>query len=271
MRPLNILIITLISFLFIEHSYAQDTEFVYKDSSIITMDSANLKSLIAESKKQSNWQPDDGDTILIKQRIKIINDSAEALKKKKVFAYAKNLDSLLKDAQKSQVNQNLGPSPSKNSRLENFFSSSLTKIFFWSLATLFVGIILYKLILAESIFQKRKNAEQVNILQASAEGLSTTTDYQILINQSVNNKNYRMAIRYFYLLTLQKLAAKGVIQFLPEKTNAQYITELSGTNYRENFLMLTSQYENAWYGGFTISPDMFERIQNNFTIFYNQL
>ena len=95
--------------------------------------------------------------------------------------------------------------------------------------------------------------------------------YQNLITQAVNNKNYRLATRYHYLQTLQKLALKGLIQFTADKTNLQYSTELNGNPVRESFLALTLNYEYAWYGDFNITDTMFEKIQNNFIAFNNNL
>ena len=246
---------------------AQDTGYVYKDPSLITADSV---AAVVEMKKNDRVQTDDADdTLLRNSRISIASDSAEAMKKAKAFGYAKNLDSLLKALQKNQAS-NVARQSNSPSWLENFFSSPATKVFFWSLAVIFIGFILYKLFFTEGIFQRPSPTGKVTVLPEE-ESLSAAMDYGKLIAQAVAANNYRLATRYNYLQTLQKLSSKGVIQFTGDKTNYQYITELNGKPYRDDFALLTRSYEYAWYGSFEINEVMFAAIQNSFNTFNDQL
>ena len=60
---------------------------------------------------------------------------------------------------------------------------------------------------------------------------------------------YRAAIRSLFLAFLRKLEQKGLVIFIKNKTNREYLSELRNSNklnpYMENF---TLQYEEAWYG-----------------------
>lgn len=272
MRYFKIVSHFLFYFFITQQCYAQDTEYVYKDSSIIKMDAADAVAPINKPKKELLFHQDEAlDSTLNQQKNNKSNDSAEALKSNTSFAYAKNLDSLLKQAQKHQESRSLIVPGERSSWLERFFTSEFTKIFFWILAAIFVGFILYKLLLTEGIFQKKITNSRVQIVNDTDDDLSPLTNYQSLIARSVNNKNYRLAIRYHFLQTLQKLAAKGAIQYAADKTNYQYSTELYGNPNRDNFLALTINYEYAWYGDFNITDTMFERIQNNFLAFNNNL
>ncbi len=252
---------------------AQDTaEYVYKDSMLIVADSVNKAVAVEEQKDSYIKKIVVPDTAQRRKQLGIVNDSAEFLKNDPAFAYAKNLDSLLKSLQDKQQK---APAESAErigtSWLERFFSSTVTKIFFWSLAIIFIGFILYKLFFTEGIFQRKSTSSKVNVVQEEEEHLSSTTDYNKLIAQAVGNKNFRLAIRYYYLQALQKLAVNGAIQFTADKTNYQYVAELYGKPYYNNFAALTLNYEYAWYGGFEITDAIFFKIQNNFTAFNNQL
>ena len=272
MRRIKIVLFLLFCFLLTRYTYAQDTSYVYQDSSISNVDSVFTRPIVTEERNKVIFQQDDfADASLNQQNIIKINDSAEALKKNAAFAYAKNLDSLLKLAQKNQETRSLVLPTAKSSWLESFFTSNFTKLFFWSLAVFFVGFILYKLLLTEGIFKRQISKSNVLMVNQTEERNAQPVSYQNLITQAINNKNYRLATRYHYLQTLQKLASKGLIQFTADKTNLQYSTELNGNPVRESFLALTLNYEYAWYGDFNITDTMFEKIQNNFIAFNNNL
>ena len=250
---------------------AQDSEYVYKDSSVIIADSITTSALVVEMKKSSATNEENVvDTVFKNNQVTALNDSAEVLKNASSFAYAKNLDSILQKLQKEQIAQEV-PVKNETSWIEIFFLSSVTKLFFWAIAGLFIGFILYKLFFTEGFFQRSAAISKVTILPQQEEQLFAATDYNKLIIQSITNKNYRLAIRYHYLQTLQKLSAKGTIQFTADKTNYQYVKELYGKPYRDEFASLTLKYEYAWYGGFDIDETMFTKIQNNFKQFTFQL
>jgi len=263
--------IFLIVFLFFVRVYSYAQHKTDGDKSITNKIEEVVDTTLVDSTDTENeavWDKDDG--FIIDKQMLLINDSAESLKNNKDFAYAKNLDSTLKELKKKETNQVSRNKNHSSSWLEHFFSSSFTKIIFWSLAIIFIVFILYKLFLTEGIFQRKSKASDVISLQEE-EHLSTTTDYNKLIVQSIANKDYRLATRYHYMQTLQKLAAKMAIIFMPDKTNYQYIIELNSKPYKNDFAKLTLNYEYAWYGNFYISEQLFYSIQNKFIAFNNQL
>jgi hypothetical protein len=244
---------------------------VYKDSAVLSADSIDAKGLVIATKKNNSQGDEDfTDTVLQNKQFATFRDSAEALKNDPAFKYGKNLDSILIALQKKQQTQEV-PARNSVSWLEKFFFSSVTKIFFWTLACFFIAFIIYKLFIAEGFFQRQTAAIRVKVLPDEEEHSFALTDYGKLISQATAGKNYALAIRYHYLETLQKLALKGVIQFTADKTNYEYIREMAGNRFKEEFASLTLKYEYAWYGKFDISEAMFTSIQNNFKQFNNQL
>ena len=85
------------------------------------------------------------------------------------------------------------------------------------------------------------------------------------------NKNYRLAVRYSYLQTLQTLAGSGLVQFSADKTNYQYVNELSGKPYQNDFAALTLNYEYVWYGNFDIKEDVYNRLLKEYQSFHQKL
>nr|ARK13421.1 hypothetical protein A6C57_25490 [Fibrella sp. ES10-3-2-2] len=87
------------------------------------------------------------------------------------------------------------------------------------------------------------------------------------INEAVENRNYRLAVRLLYLQTLKNLADSGLIRWQPDKTNRQYAYELTGNPKRLRFEQLTTQFEYAWYGDFPVDEDRFSAIRQQFKQF----
>ena len=254
---------------------AQDSNYVYKDTALLYQDSVALveKAVQMDSASDIAAKADDEDgeddyitdTILISNQLTLKGDSVLALKKLQSFAYIKNLDSLLLERQ--QMDDKETDSTVHLSWLAAFFASPVTKYFFWILAGGFIIFILYRLFFAEGFFQSSFAKSRVTVYDDQAVDLSKTANYGKLISQAVNAGNHRLAVRYHYLQSLQKLAAKGVIQFATDKTNYQYVRELSGKPYKSEFASLTLNYEYVWYGEFEIDETLFNTIQNKFKQF----
>lgn len=69
-----------------------------------------------------------------------------------------------------------------------------------------------------------------------------------LIDQSINENNYRQAIRYTYLSILQTLDNKDYINWEKEKSNFDYLLCIKPTPVYPTFKTITQIYEEAWYG-----------------------
>ena len=263
MKRRRFLTLLLATFFYCLKALAQDSEYVYRDSSSITVDSLANSSLLNNAKKNTSTNKGvDEDSTLYQNQLAIAADSAEAIKKSPSFGYAKNLDSILLAMQKKQ--QASPVMQSKPSWLEYFFFSPVVKAFFWILALLFVGFILYKLFFTHGFFQRNSYTDKVTAVIDKPEQSFATTDYTRLINDSITAGDFRMAVRYLYLQTLQKLAIRNAISFAPAKTNNQYIQEVFSKPYKDEFVAVTLQYEYVWYGGFELDETIFGKIQHNF-------
>jgi len=93
-------------------------------------------------------------------------------------------------------------------------------------------------------------------------------DFEEKINAAVRDKNYRDAVRYMYLKALKLADEKGLIHFQVNATNQEYVQQLQHHPQGKHFRMLTRAYEYAWYGGFEVSAAQFERLREDFDIFY---
>lgn len=96
-------------------------------------------------------------------------------------------------------------------------------------------------------------------------------DFEKAIQKSIDSKNFRVAVRLLYLRTLRDLSNRNLINYTHEKTNSDYLFQLSGTPHYKNFFRLTRNFDYTWYGQFALSQDSFAIIHNDFTSFKQQL
>lgn len=226
------------------------------------------------------------DTSLYQTKFNEVNDSLTAYKSSKDFAYMRYMDSLLRKRSDLTVDTISGdalkngsfkkeklsnqPSPKKRTLSLSFLNSPVVKIIFWTLAIGFICFILYKLFLTGGVFKRPGTQENTPVEEQQEEALEPSA-YDELIRRAVANKNLRLAVRYWYLQTLQRLSASGAIRFSADKTNYEYVRETAGKNYQKEFASLTTNYEYVWYGKFDVSDDVYERLQKDFRFFHQKI
>ncbi|MEO7215836.1 DUF4129 domain-containing protein [Mucilaginibacter sp.] len=92
-------------------------------------------------------------------------------------------------------------------------------------------------------------------------------DFEAEIEKAIAVHNYRFAVRLLYLRSLKQLSDNGLINWQINKTNTNYVYELSNAEQREAFKRLTLQFEYVWYGDFLINGEIFKRINALFNTF----
>lgn len=84
-------------------------------------------------------------------------------------------------------------------------------------------------------------------------------------------KNYRLAVRLLYLKSLKHLSDQKLIDWKLEKTNQAYVSEIENEVQRSQFKQLTNQFEYIWYGEFFIDGLGFEKINQSFHQFNQEV
>ncbi len=83
-------------------------------------------------------------------------------------------------------------------------------------------------------------------------------DYSKLLHQSVSNNDYKLAIRYLFLQSLQSLDSKGHLSIASWKAPYDYLNELSEKD-RPAFRQLTDIFEMTWYGGYQADEEAYQK------------
>lgn len=139
----------------------------------------------------------------------------------------------------------------------------ILKIIFYSLIILGVMYLIIRIILNKEIrWIFRKNREKNNTLSFEIAENIQEVDFDSLITEAVSKKDFRAAIRYYYLFLLKKLDQFDVIHFDVQKTTYDYQMEVAGSKYASGFNKAAHYYTYIWYGEFLIDEETYGATSN---------
>jgi hypothetical protein len=92
-------------------------------------------------------------------------------------------------------------------------------------------------------------------------------DFETLIRNALQSKNYRLATRFLYLKNLKLLSDKEIIKWDITKTNISYIYEINDQSLRSKFLDTSLIFDYVWYGEFDIDSIQYAEIDNRMNDF----
>lgn len=89
-------------------------------------------------------------------------------------------------------------------------------------------------------------------------------DFDTLIKEATEKKEYRLATRLVFLHALKILSDKQLIDFKPGKTNHDYVEELTTGEIKTGLNELSFYFDYAWYGNFAINETQFQKVKGTF-------
>ncbi len=150
----------------------------------------------------------------------------------------------------------------------NVAASGIVKFIFQVVPYIILAILVFLLIKfflkvnARNIIQGKQNKPEFEF--TDEEHIIKNEDINALITRAIEQNNYRLAIRYYYLLALKELSDHNVIKWEQDKTNADYINEIENKNLQPNFKQATKIYDYVWCGEFTVDAIKFESLKKPF-------
>ncbi|MCC9043226.1 DUF4129 domain-containing protein [Myroides sp. M-43] len=135
---------------------------------------------------------------------------------------------------------------------------------------LLVYYIIRALIQKDMYWLFKKKARTIDIPVDDIELNLETVNFPILLNKTIDEKQYRLSIRYYYLWLLQRLQEQQQIVWNIEKTNSDYLNEIKDEKLKEEFQYLSYIYNNIWYGEFEITETEFKKAQDSFKTLLKQ-
>lgn len=132
------------------------------------------------------------------------------------------------------------------------------------LIILFVVYLIVKIIInKEGGWIFGKSAKKITVSEITEEDIHSL-DFNTIITKAKNEKNYRLATRYYYLWLLKSFSDRNIIEWDIEKTNGDYINEISNAALKSEFQFLSYVYEYSWYGEFNLAQTDFEKTETAF-------
>jgi len=170
------------------------------------------------------------------------------------------------------VAKKLPPPPKPTSSAPPLFGSVL-KIFAIIAVVVMIIFLLYSFVGIQGA-PKGKNRtfdpnEAINT-QTVAENIHDF-DLQTLIHRAIQQQDYTIATRLYYLLAIKTLSEKALIKWTKDKTNRNYLNELTTISTKNKFRDLTNIFERVWYGEVVVNELIFEEIQGQFQVFIEKI
>jgi hypothetical protein len=153
----------------------------------------------------------------------------------------------------TQTNPNtnkVSPSGRSNS-FGSAFWASFFQILFIIIVALVIVVLLINMLGAGDIFAPRSRKISKYSNTFSIEKIEENiheTDLEKFIQKAVQEKNYALAIRLYYLAIIKELSLSKMIKWKRDKTNRTYLREVGSSNLFKPFRETTRIFERVWYG-----------------------
>ena len=157
-----------------------------------------------------------------------------------------------------------------NSTVTSFGNDFLTWVFIIILIIAVVFIIYNVMNEGQTSLFSRGKFRKINTKEITIETIDQT-DIQALIHSAEAQGDYRLAIRYYYLLVLKSLSIKNIIKYEEDKTDSDYLGEMGQHTYSTSFAKTAYLYNYVWYGEFLINQQQYGKAKNNFETFLTSL
>jgi len=148
-------------------------------------------------------------------------------------------------------------------RSSKTFSTALD-YFYYLLAILALILIIRGLIKGDRrglLFGKVSN-NKIKIIEHEED--LNLLNFDELIVSAIENKQYRLAIRYLFLKSLRLLSDREMIELRNNKTNRQYYLEIKNSQIANVFQDATLRFEWIWYGEFPVNDEIMKSSQSDF-------
>jgi len=135
-----------------------------------------------------------------------------------------------------------------------------------------IGLLLFFVIrIVNTQFLRKNKKIATDVSEVNFEDDLENQDLQTFLDQAMQNKDYKQAIRLYYLIIIQDLNQKGWIKWEKDKTNSRYVREMASQTTGNQFREITGQFNFIWYGDHLVDEAMFTRESPKFQNFISQI
>jgi len=175
----------------------------------------------------------------------------------------------VKDAPKEEVREYNPPSTSGGDG--GFALGKTGQIIVISLIVLFLIFLVARLLgfgtRGNKVLLKREHQFSIDTLEEHLH----ESDLERFLRIALEDQDYRVAIRIYYLMVMKNLSELGWIVWKKDKTNYDYVREMRGQSSHKKFSSLTGAFEIIWYGEVTIHESEYKQLHPMFNDYITYL
>lgn len=138
----------------------------------------------------------------------------------------------------------------------------LGRIIMFLFMAILVGLLVYLILRYGKNKRDVKNKQPVKIKLEDVKALEENlpdTDLEPWLREALDQKNYELAIRLYYLRVVQALSEKKMILWKKDKTNQKFIEELYSSVFYKPFTQLTYFHDLIFYGQRPVTEQVFQQ------------
>ncbi len=132
-------------------------------------------------------------------------------------------------------------------------------ILLYALLAVFLGYVIYVLFINTSLTDKGKAIKTETLERAPVE--IPTSELEKMLEKALKEKDYRLAIRIYFIFILKELSSKKWITWKKEKTNSAYLSEMRKRKQYNLFNDSVTIFELAWYGDYEIKQADYSAVE----------
>jgi hypothetical protein len=151
------------------------------------------------------------------------------------------------------------------------FNPMAVKVVVVTLVIIALVFLLWK-IFGNAKFLKNKKIKggEFSFLDEAEDNLKES-DLERFLREALEKKQYKVAVRIYYLMSIKELMQQNFIVWKKNKTNFEYLTEMRERKEFEHFRSLTRAFEIVWYGDVEIEEKEFGILSPSFSSFINSI
>ena len=130
-----------------------------------------------------------------------------------------------------------------------------------------IGVIIFILYAVTKNIKPGSPKLRINIETDATTHVENIEDLDVnsLLRKTIADGNFRLAVRLYFLGLLKELNEQGIITWKKDKTNHDYLSELSGKDfYYDEVRKLTLAYEQVWYGEHRLTTESYQQLFTEF-------
>ncbi|HLP13722.1 MAG TPA: DUF4129 domain-containing protein [Flavobacteriales bacterium] len=128
------------------------------------------------------------------------------------------------------------------------------------LIAVLVGAVVY-MILVSFKDGNKKVAVPESVLEKIENMTITKSELELALEAALKDKNYREAVRIYFIAVIKEMKDHSWIRWEKKKTNYHYINEISGRPQQPDFVTATRAFEIVWYGNRSMAEGDYNQVE----------